>query len=375
MVNPSVEMLHAKHSRSGQAIYLTVVVAVLLAFASLPFIEVDVNTRSRGMVRSDLENNALLIPASGQVQQVFLANNQSVQLGDTLLVLNSAALDEQIRFTEERLQEINRHLKDFQQLLTVPLDQQPVLKTLIGQREYNQYQQKRAEYDLRIQYARQHEQRQAQLLESGSIARVEYEQAVYDLELAQNGLSLLTEQHQRNWALERDRYHTEFQQVSSEAQRLQESRKQYVLTASMEGSITQFSGIQVGNFVSAGQVVAQISAHNDLLVEAYVPPSDIGLIKEGMPVQFQVDAFHSNQWGLATGQVTEISKDVVVAQDQPVFLVKCEMEDSYLALKNGYRGTIKKGMTLTAHFSVTKRSLSDLLYDKIDDWLDPSEQS
>ena len=42
-----------------------------------------------------------------------------------------------------------------------------------------------------------------------------------------------------------------------------------------------------------------------------------------------------------------------------------------MQLKNGYNSTIRKGMTLTARFTITNRTLWQLLYDKIDAWLNP----
>jgi len=41
-------------------------------------------------------------------------------------------------------------------------------------------------------------------------------------------------------------------------------------------------------------------------------------------------------------------------------------------LKNGYEGKLKKGVTLQARFVVTERSLWQLLYDKVDDWVNPN---
>lgn len=48
------------------------------------------------------------------------------------------------------------------------------------------------------------------------------------------------------------------------------------------------------------------------------------------------------------------------------------MERDYLTLrKSGKKGVLKKGMTVSAHFMITERSLFDLLYQKIDDWANP----
>lgn len=42
-----------------------------------------------------------------------------------------------------------------------------------------------------------------------------------------------------------------------------------------------------------------------------------------------------------------------------------------MQLKSGYATQVSKGMTLTAKFKIANRSLYDLLFDKVDDWLNP----
>ncbi|MBN2806811.1 MAG: HlyD family efflux transporter periplasmic adaptor subunit, partial [Prolixibacteraceae bacterium] len=105
--------------------------------------------------------------------------------------------------------------------------------------------------------------------------------------------------------------------------------------------------------------------------ECYVSPSDIGFFHKGMKVNFQIDAYHYNQWGTATGTVNEISGDIVTINNQPVFKVRCTLKTNYLQIKNGYKGELKKGMTLTGRFMLTERTLAQLLFDKVDNWLNP----
>jgi HlyD family secretion protein len=55
-----------------------------------------------------------------------------------------------------------------------------------------------------------------------------------------------------------------------------------------------------------------------------------------------------------------------------VFKVRCVLDSNQLHLKIGFTGNIKKGMTVQARFVVTRRSLWQLLFDKIDDWVNPN---
>lgn len=49
------------------------------------------------------------------------------------------------------------------------------------------------------------------------------------------------------------------------------------------------------------------------------------------------------------------------------------MDKDYLVRKNGVTGKLKKGMNVTCHFVITKRSLFELLYQKMDDWVNPTQ--
>jgi HlyD family secretion protein len=57
-----------------------------------------------------------------------------------------------------------------------------------------------------------------------------------------------------------------------------------------------------------------------------------------------------------------------------MFKLLCSLDQNFLQLKNGFKGQLKKGIVVNARFEIIERSLFDLLYDKIDDWLNPSNQ-
>jgi HlyD family secretion protein len=159
--------------------------------------------------------------------------------------------------------------------------------------------------------------------------------------------------------------------LATERQQLSDEKGQYIIYAPISGTVHNMAGIYEGSFAYPNQVLAEISPDTGLVAECYIPPKDIGLIRKNMQVNFQVSAFDYNQWGILTGKVVDISNDITVVNDQPVFTVRASLDQTYMELKNGYRGNLKKGMTLQAHFTVARRSLFQLLYDNVDDWLNP----
>jgi HlyD family secretion protein len=88
-------------------------------------------------------------------------------------------------------------------------------------------------------------------------------------------------------------------------------------------------------------------------------------------VKFQIDAFNYNQWGLLEGKVIDIDHNITIQREQAFFKVRSVLNKTELQLKSGYKTNVSKGMTLTTRYILTRRSLFDLLFDKMDDWLNP----
>jgi membrane fusion protein, peptide pheromone/bacteriocin exporter len=164
----------------------------------------------------------------------------------------------------------------------------------------------------------------------------------------------------------------EKRELESQLVRVQKEKATLTIKAPVSGTVQNLAGIYVGSNVFANQELGQISPDTSMLVIAYVQPNDIGFIKKDMNVRLQVDAFNYNQWGMATGKVTAVPQDIKIIDNKPVFEVRCSLDKDFLQLKGGYKGYLKKGMTLQARFIVTERSLWQLLYDKVDDWVNPN---
>jgi HlyD family secretion protein len=118
----------------------------------------------------------------------------------------------------------------------------------------------------------------------------------------------------------------------------------------------------------------QVSPGGPLMGECYVLSKDIGLLKTGQAVRLQIDAFNYNYFGVLTGKIYSIDNDFTLLDKTPVFKVRCKLDDRILKLSNGYSGELKKGMGFQARFIICKRSLWQLLYDGMDDWLNPVHQ-
>jgi HlyD family secretion protein len=175
------------------------------------------------------------------------------------------------------------------------------------------------------------------------------------------------------WEYEMAENEKELANLNNQINLLNEQLDQFTIVAGMTGTLMNITPLGPGDFIYPNQKLGEISPDSSLIAVANVSPVDIGFVEKGQKVVFQIDAFNYNQWGLAEGTVVEISDDVsMISESEVAFRVVCKLDKEQLRLKNGIEGDIKKGMTFTGRFFIAKRSLFQLLHDKVDDWLNPS---
>lgn len=144
-----------------------------------------------------------------------------------------------------------------------------------------------------------------------------------------------------------------------------------MIKAPITGSIEQMKDVLENKFINVGEIICVISPDTDLIGEVCVSSKNIGLIKKGNKVNLLIDSFNYNDWGSVKAEVVSVSEDYLVVDNKPVFKVICKLREKELKLKNGFKGKLKKGMTFQARFFVAERSVMQLLFDNINNWLNP----
>lgn len=103
IIENTVECYHSRISTRSKAIYGLILVMILLVFALLPLIQVDISSQSRGVIRSPYENTTIQSALYGEVISYRMLENKAVQKGDTLIILNSDRLNEQVALADASL--------------------------------------------------------------------------------------------------------------------------------------------------------------------------------------------------------------------------------------------------------------------------------
>ena len=366
----TIENLIAKNKTKSISIYLVIVLALVVFLVLLPVIKVDISSQSRGIIRSKTDIVPLTSIVSGKITFIKLKNNDQITKGDTLVKISKDGLETDKKTNNTLSNTVSEYLIDLTNILNGKTSS---LKTSTAQEDFYKFQSRKTELQSKVSQAQINYNRNKILFEKDVIAKMEFEKHQYELRFASQALNSFISQQKATWETQKRDLEERIKNLKGTFAKIKVEENNYFILAPVTGTIENFSGLQAGSFINASQTIAAISPEDNLIVESSVSPNDIGLIKKNQKVKFQIDAFNYNQWGLLEGKVIDIDKNITIQENQAFFKVRCGLNSKTMQLKSGYKTQVSKGMTLTTRYIITRRSLFDLLFDKVDDWLNPKQ--
>lgn len=371
-IENSIETYIYQHTTKSQIIYWIVLLAITASLVALPFIYVDISVQGSGVVRPVAEKTEIVSSITEIVDSVFVREGDQVKKGDVILRFKTDNSDLKIHYQTSRLNDCSAQLAD---LAYLAKGEKPTMfSSPVRQQEYAYFIRKKQELETALTQAEKEYMRNKTLFEKKVISEEEYDGYYFKLQSQRNELASLVQSQLSTWQADQNTYRNTYNEMNSNLKQEVKDKDMYIVRSPVDGTVDQFSGVYRGSNIQAGQALAVISPDSTLCLEVYVMPRNIGFMSVGMPVKVQVESFNYNEWGMVSGKVKEISSDFLTdSQGNSFYKVKCEMERDYLQLKNGRVGKLKKGMTVSAHFMVARRSLFDLLYQKMDSWVNPRQ--
>ncbi len=375
IIQNTVEVYRFRHKISSKIIYGLLTTCIIIICISLPFVFIDIYSSAQGIIKSKKEKNLLISLHSGRIANIFIQENQTVKKGDTIIIIDNTTIKNKIHLLSDEQQQIKLFIHDLNHLTNNKHILKDSLKSGLYRKQHLRHIQKLREFQTKYLKTKRDFIRHEKLYNRNIIAKVEYQNSRFNLNLALNELSYFKKQQYGQWQSELIQRTNSLKELQSSILQYQEKRKNHIIKAPVNGIIQNLIGVEVGNFITAGNSLAEISPNTELIAECYVKPSDIGLLKSETNVKLQIDSFNYNQWGMADGKIISISNDITFMNNAPMFKVICSLEQTQLHLKNGFPGKLKKGMTLNARFFIANRSAFDLLYDKVDNWFNPGTEN
>lgn len=371
-IENSIETYIYQHTTKSQVIYWIVLLAVTITLVALPFIYVDISVQGSGVVRPVAEKAEITSSITEIVDSVFVKEGEQVNKGDVILRFRTNSSDYKINYQTSRLNDCSAQLADLAYLAEGNCPK--FFSSPVRQQEYAYFIRKKQELETGLAQAEKEYLRNKTLFEKKVISEEEYDSYYFKFKSQQNELASLVQSQISTWQADQNTYRNTYNEMSTNLKQEIKNKDMYIVRSPVGGTVDQFSGVYRGSSIQAGQSLAVISPDSTLCIEVYVTPRNIGFMSVGMSVNVQVESFNYNEWGTIPERVKDISSDFLTdSQGNSFYKVKCEMERDFLQLKNGRIGKLKKGMTVNAHFMVTRRSLFNLLYQKMDGWVNPKQ--
>ena len=368
----TVESLWIKRSTKSHIIYIVVLVAILIAGVLCFYIKVPITVQASGIIRPISERTEIKPAISGRLTEINIKEGDFVNIGDTLFKIDSEKLYLSIEEITTELEKQKEYISDLALLLSRGSG---AISSTLYRSQNASYRNRLSELNTREATAKKSYARATELYKKNVIALAEMEKEEQSYTTIKNEIALFTSEQKAKWEDDLNRYQISIRELDNRLDQFKKDITFYAVLSPIEGTVEQFAGTYIGSFVTAGNAMAIISPNTDLQVESYVHPKDIGYIRIDDTAKIQIDAFPYTEWGMLNGRTVEISDDYLLVNNSPMFRVRSLLDRDRLSLKNGFEGHIKKGMTVRARFPVTERTLYQLLFDKINDWLNPAHNT
>ncbi len=330
-------------------------------------------------------------PAGGIVRELFVQEGEMVTKGEALMVVESEGTKARLHSTQKQLALLIYE----NQLFNLLLDQEgrfdrsalPEPPELIRSEDRTRsvqltVQETSARMGLfRTRLASQ--QRTLELkqelvnslrpvYESGGIAKFNYLNSVDELQRLESQIAETNQQLTATTGQAARQVSSNSRQILSlEAQlvALQEQQRNLTLKAQQPGEVFNLS-VGPGSVIGSGvEVMRIVPAGGGLKAKVFLPNSELGFIRDGMPVKLAVSSFPPGEYGYLKGKVKSIGADALESTDQqsadrqrantfPMTIVLTNNQD-----KSAILDRLAPGMQVSANIIVRQRPVLTLLTD------------
>lgn len=362
-------------NEENKTIYIFILLFLLLIITALPFIHTDISIKSTGITRPVTERTEVKPILTGIIETIYYKEGEKVDKDAVLLrlkdpntkgktILNNFEINQRELFIHDlsiltNSLELESYTID---KLTAPLYKQQLAK----------FTHQKQDFEATISKAKKELDINTPLAKDKIISGKEFYDIQINYQKLQSSYKAFVQEQLSAWQQDLARYKIELSQYKQALNVVNSDASYYLVKAPTSGIIQGINTRYQGGLLQANETLCTISPDVKLIGECYVPTRDIGLLKLGQAVRYQMEAFDYNYFGVLTGKVVSIDNDFTVINNTPIFKVRCSFDSTQLHLKNGFTGKLKKGLNFQARFIVARRSLWQLLYDKMDDWLNPN---
>jgi membrane fusion protein, peptide pheromone/bacteriocin exporter len=369
LITNSYHSFFNKYNNRKNWIYKFSILLIFSIIISLPFIEVDISINAIGYVNNNQKNQLIRSHISSIVSDNRMRENLRVKKGDTLIVFRHKIESNKIMQLDSEIKLLNSIISDLKNIQTQQIDlvENPKYRSLI-----TTHQEEIRLHDIECEKALMDYDINKELFEKGVIPIYEFKKikAYYFSELAKK---------QRYIEQFKNKISTSLQEHQQRKDKLLGERQTLLLEISNKTIIAPNYGWLVNtcpkksnSIIYINEVLFELVNTDSLYAELLINPNDIGKISKGQSVKIKIDGYNYNSWGSLSSKISEIAIDQTVRGERSFFIIKCHLPQKYITHQSGIKGEIKKGMGLSSNILVARKTLSKLMIEKFDSWINPN---
>jgi multidrug resistance efflux pump len=368
------DQLYFETNHVMKIIFWLLFLVCLVIGVVLPIIKVDITVNSFGVIRPTKERTEVKSLQEGLIVKMNLQNGRLVKKGELLLELNSNPLLNRRGYSNKNKSIFNDQISDLELLCKYRLE--IILPSQLKTTTYvEQFQRAKEELLLKtriIEKLYKEVKRDSLLWVDKVIAKKEFEDKYAEWQQAVQDKQIKERDQLSHWNSELQRLVISLNNINAEDISLGTQVERSKVYAPITGYVQTSTIRYVGSMLLAGESICTISPATSLIAECYVMPKDLGMLKQKQPAIIYIDAYDYRYFGFIRTNINFIEPDISVTDNKQGFKVYCDLPVESLSLKNGYKANIMRGQSIQAKFVVAKRTLWQLLFDSINDWLKPN---
>lgn len=169
------------------------------------------------------------------------------------------------------------------------------------------------------------------------------------------------------------RVSSELSQTKESVTAREDAFRRTTIRSPMKGVVKNVQITTVGGVVQAGQSILEIvPTEDEMLVEAYVKPSEVAFLKVGQPAVVKLTAYDFNKYGGLDGVLEHLSPDTLRDEKQRKPGNPVELEEGLYRilirvkpssdLRNGLRLTPTPGMTASVEIRTGQKTVLEYIF-------------
>lgn len=415
--HPEVLRNRAKHKAPfASSLIVVMIVSIIIAIVISIYSEIEIISPTTGRIIPVGKANTVRSTSMGLVEEVRVEEGQQVRQGQILVTLNTKQITADITSVSSELMDVQARINalvPYRQLTAI--EKQEEFSNLYQEIAYARYlklnndledldeqkrelesenavidqQRKRLMKQLPLEQKRL--QANSQLKNSGYASEMTFLNQEVKLAQLQSDISLSRAQSYAlnikiaNLEKDKKKVQDSFQLALMEELRvlklkkvdleqrlakLEEVRRNSQIKSPISGVVQELSAIDQGNYIEEGEVLLKvIPADAPPIAEIMIPSKDIGFIHVGQNARVKVDAFSYTRYGSLPAEVSYISQDAVMENEQLFYPAYLTLEETHFDIK-GKEMRVQYGMSVKADIITGDRPLIDYFIAPIKENLD-----